>query len=958
MKNYKLILLSIFLLGIFSYEMLAEIALEGKVTDKKTGVALVGAAVSIHDQSGNFVSGAYTASDGSFKLIAKDGGKFTLKASYLGYKKYNGNIDVSNNETKSTTIEMIQDVVGLEEVVVTGLASKNSKAIADVAVTKIDASDLTEKQNYTDFSQMITGKVPGVQMSSSSGNVGGGMRFQVRGGGGLNGNGQPVIYVDGVRINNSELGIDIGGQGYATLADLNPNDIESVQILKGPVGAALYGTQGSNGVVLITTKNGRRQKDFYSVNVKYTGGWNEQQEAYDPKSFLNADAANAIFSDGAIQEQGISVQGQSGMMNYFFGYSGRNEDGVLPGNSIDRQSLRGNFAVTPSSEFKLDVATNFVSTKGTRPINDNNITGWLGNVLLLDPVYSFTDSAAVSAIQDDTDNSRFIGSVAATYQPSWMPNLYSRLSLGMDYSNFVNENLYSPDFVYSGVASNGAKHIYNQRRNNFNMDFSVGYNWNIGEDIGMETVVGSQLFTFTTNTTEIIMQDFPSSNLTNLLSGLTYQTADDYLRNYREAGIFIRQDFNYKNYLFVTAAVRQDYSSVLGEDANRIMYPRLSGALRLDELMNTGDLNMVKFRAGWGQSGQLPGLTAAQALRWGPLNAGAGVGAQITSIGNPNITPERINEIEIGFELEYQNAYGVDFTYYMQNANESIINLPNPPSSGLTATSVPTNIGEIKSWGFESMFYATPIMTEDYQLDLRFILNMQENEIVSLGGTQPQIVWDIVGWYEGLPRSAFYGRKVNGALFDEDGNYAGVDATADNVLLGTPLPRFTGSFNVSFRFLKDFTLTTLLDFAQDVYTLNYTRRYQALFGTDVEVNELNEQLATQTPGTAEYIATANKLAKLSPSYVSNYAEEASWMKLREISLRYDATRMFNKIMNRKMVNDLSLVFSVRNVAIWSPYNGIDPEVNTQGSRTNIGRNVDFLTLATPRTFNFTINLGL
>jgi len=388
------------------------------------------------------------------------------------------------------------------------------------------------------------------------------------------------------------------------------------------------------------------------------------------------------------------------------------------------------------------------------------------------------------------------------------------------------------------------------------------------------------------------------------------------------------------------------------------MYPRLSGALRLDELMNTGDLNMVKFRAGWGQSGQLPGLTAAQALRWGPLNSGAGVGAQITSIGNPNIIPERINEIEIGFELEYQNAYGVDFTYYMQNANESIINLPNPPSSGLTATSVPTNIGEIKSWGFESMFYATPIMTEDYQLDLRFILNMQENEIVSLGGTQPQIVWDIVGWYEGLPRSAFYGRKVNGALFDEDENYAGVDATADNVLLGTPLPRFTGSFNVSFRFLKDFTLTTLLDFAQDVYTLNYTRRYQALFGTDVEVNELNEQLATQTPGTDEYIATANKLAKLSPSYVSNYAEEASWMKLREISLRYDATRMFNKIMNRKMVNDLSLVFSVRNVAIWSPYNGIDPEVNTQGSRTNIGRNVDFLTLATPRTFNFTINLGL
>ncbi len=958
MKNYKLILFIVFFSVMYSYNALANVTLEGSVKDKKTGMALIGASISVHDQAGNFLSGAYASNDGSFKIVMKTTGNLTIRTSYLGYKKYTSTMNYSDGDTKTLNIELIQDVVGLEEIVVTGLASKNSKDVSEVAVTKIDAAELTEKQNYSDFSQMVTGKIPGVQMSNASGNAGGGVRFQVRGGGGLNGDGQPVIYVDGVRFTNNEMGIDIGGQGYSTLADINPNDIESVEILKGPVGAALYGTQGSNGVVLITTKNGRRQNDFYQVNVKYTGGWNEQQTPYSSDQFVNADVANSIFVDGAIQETGIGVQGQSGIFNYYFGYTGRQEDGILFQNNLDRESLRGNFSVTPSSEFKLDISTNFVGTESSRPMSDNNITGFMGNVLLFDPPFAFTDSAAAAAVSDRTDNSRFIGSAAVTYQPNWMPNLHSRLSMGMDYMDFNNTQIYSPDYVYSGVAASGAKQVYNQNRKNFNMDFNIGYDWKINDDIGMETVIGSQVFTYKSNTNFISVIDYPSADLTNLLSGLTYQSADDYIREYREAGIFLRQDFNYKDIVYATAAIRQDYSSVLGADANKIIYPRLSTAFRLDNVMDTKDFNLVKIRAGWGQSGQLPGLLAGQSLRWGPLNAGPGVGAQITSIGNADIKPESINEIEFGFEVEYNNAYGVDFTYYQQFATNSIINRPNAPSTGLTATSIPTNIGEIESSGFESMFYASPIMTEDYQLDLRLILNYQTNKIVSLGGSQDLITWDIVGWYENQPRSAFMGQKVLGALFDENGVYAGEDVTADNVYIGSPLPKMTGSFNLSFRFLKDFTFYSLFDFAQDVYTLNYTRRYQVLFGTDVESNELSEQLAAQTPGSAEYIATANKLAKLSANYVTNFAEEASWLKLREVSLRYNATKMFNKLMDRKVVSDLNLVFSVRNVAIWSPYNGIDPEVNTTGSRTNVGRNVDFLTLAAPRTFNFSINLGL
>ena len=971
MKVNRFLLIAIVFVFALSADLFAKSTISGKITDSKTGENLVGAAVILNKVGSSGQMGAITKKDGSYQITVLQEGDYQLTVKYIGYKNYNKSIKIANNEDQTMDLQLLQDVIGLDEVVVTGVASRNAKAISDVSVARIDAAELTEQQNYTDLNQMVTGKIPGVQAQVSSGNVGGGTKFVVRGGGGLNGAGQPVIFIDGIRITNSEIGgngttsgIDIAGQGFSTLADLNPDDIESIEILKGPAGAALYGTSGSNGVVLITTKKGSRSQDSYQVNLKYMTGWNEVHTEYSEDNAYDPATANNIFSDGGIGEMGVNIQGRSGSMNYYFGYTGRDEVGILRQNDLNRNSFRGNFSVTPNDEFRIDVTSNYVMTEGSRPINDNNITGWLGNVLLLNPSYLFTDSAAISAISNQVDNSRFFGSLSLNYAPKWAPGLNAHIDLGMDAMEFDNQQVYSPDFVYNGVSTSGQKEAYRRNQTNFNMNFDIGYQWSAGDGLNFNTVVGSQLFAFQQQHNYVVVEDFPSSDLVNLLSGLTYVTSDDWRREFREAGIFIRQDFNWNEQIYVTGAFRRDYASVLGTNSKSIYYPRLTAALRLDKMMDLGDINFLKVRGGFGQSGQLPGFLSADPLRWGPINAGPGVGAAITSIGNADIEPERISEIELGFEMEYDNSYGVDFTYYMQTANNSIVNKPNPPSSGLTVSSTPVNVGEIKSSGFESMFYASPIKTSEFELDLRFILNYQTNEIVSLGGGEPITTYDIIRWEEGYERSSYIGTKVIGASFDADGNYVGpelatdADGNVSNEYIGSPLPDFTGSFNVGMRIMKNFYLNTLFDFAQDVHVLNYTRRFQVQFGTDVEYNELNESFAGMTPGSEEYNATAEKIAKLNPSIISNFVEEASWVKLREISLRVDLNPYVDMFWGDNMFRSLNLIASVRNVATFTGYRGPDPEVNQTGTRTQVSRGIDFLTLQTPRTFNFTLNVGL
>jgi len=929
-------------------------SITGTITDAETGEALPGANVLVVELS----RGAATDIDGNYSITGIPSGSYTVRISYIGFQSQERSVNVGSGETV-VNAELQPDLSGLEEVVVTGIASETSKAAAEVSVSRVSAEDYTASNTYQSVSQLLGGKVAGVKINASSGNAGSGIRFDMRSGGGLNGQGQPVIYIDGVRVDNTEIvGFGVGGQGTSTLAGLNPEDIASIDILKGPAGAALYGTSGSNGVVLITTKKGAVGASAESnVNIRYktTVGVNQQSYEYTEEDALSYEDANAIFRDGNIMQHTLSASGGNNYIRYFTSFDMRDEEGIMRNNSLDRDAFRANFDVFPNEDLTISVSSSYTLTSNARPQNDNNIFGYLGNTLLFPTSYAFTDSTAIEALENTVDNERFVGSIQFTYSP--IDDLEIRGSIGYDGSTIRNDETRPADESYSGV-TNGERSIWNRNNKQYTYDINARYNYDITEDISSTTIVGGQLFNRRRTTNFFQKQNFQTALITNIGAGSDFQQGDESFLHTRELGIFAQEELNYDDTYFLTLGIRRDFAAAVGAEAPNIWYPKASIAVRLDRLgIAPEGFNFVKFRAAYGETGVLPGLTDGEQLLWEAEASGYGAGGVIDFIGNPEVQPERVKEFEFGLDLEFKSDYSLELTYYNQRANDSIIDFNNAPSTGRTASAVPFNVGEVKGWGVEAYLRATPIRNQDFQLDIGLIGNYADNEVTDLGGAQPIFdAFDLNVIKEGLPRSAFYVPKVNGALFDGSGAYAGVDVDEERSYAGRVVPEYSGSVDLTVRY-KDFSLYALGEWTKNVQVFNSTLSFGAIFGNYKKRNDLSDQLDNLTPGTPEYREVAHAYARTNFNHDWNYIEDADYFKLSEVSLSYNFTNLLRNQLSATFVRSLRLSVSGRNLWISTLYSGADPTVNFRGALDN-SRNQDFLTLQSPRVYNFTLSLGL
>ena len=968
--------------------------LSGTITDAESGDPLPGANVFIVET----VSGAASDIDGNYTITGVPTGSYTVRVTFIGYKSSEQAYTISSGNN-TLDVALAPDYTGLEEVVVTGIASSTSKARAEVAVSRVDATKLQEQNSYQDLSQLLSGKVAGVSVQPSSGNVAGGIRFVMRSSTGLNGNGQPVIYVDGVRIDNAEFeGNGVGGQGVSMLANLNPEDIASVDVLKGPAGAALYGTSGSNGVVLITTKRGKLAGGGvvpFNVNYKGTFGANQQYEEYDFETSGTPETANAFFRDGQIAEHALSVSGGSDVVRYFTSYNKRLEEGHLRNNRQDRQSFRANFEAFPVPKVTVRANAGYTLNEINRPQNDNNIYGYLGNSLLAQTPFIFTDSTSIEGFSDLSRVTRFLGSAEVEYQP--IENLRLRASVGFDGTDLRNDVTNPANLEYAFI-TNGQRNIFNRRNEQYTYDFNARYAYSIIPSISATTILGSQAFNRIRRTSEFTKENFSTELITNIGAGADFIGGDEGFLHTREAGIYGQQEFNFDNKLFLTLGLRRDFSSTVGEQAPSIWYPKASLAVRFDQLANLpNQINFLKVRAAYGETGQLPGLLDGSFLRWQAEPSGYGTGAVLNFIGNNEIEPERIREIELGLEAELFNNVGLDVTYYRQWATNSIIDFENVPSSGLTASDVPFNVGESQGWGIETSLTAAPIRTRNFGVDFGFIWNYQENEVKDLGGAQPIFSgFDNLVVKEGLPRDAFYTWATR-ATFEDDGTYAGAELTTtdedgdgepDRAFFGIPYPDHTGSFTTNIRFLKNFNVSALFDWSLGLSVYNSTAVFQRRFGSYLPRNIALVQIGENQPcdlgfcddndnikpefqdldlqefavGSAEYNAAAEVVATTefrSGGFETdgNWTEEADFIKLREVSVRYDFTDLLRKAQFTQYVRSLSLTLSARNLWFSSKYSGMDPEVNFDGARSAT-RSSDFLTLPQPRVLYFTFTVGL
>ena len=956
-------------------------SIKGVITDKETGEALIGANVTIKGTK----LGAATDLDGAYLISNVPAGNHTLVVSYVGYRTETAPLNVTANQQAAKDFSLHVDAFLIEEVVVTGIASRTSKEVAEVAVSRVSAADYTAANNYQSVSQLVTGKIAGVNLAPTSGNVGSGFRFNVRSGGGLNGDEQPIIYVDGVRVDNTEFGADenvtggfsVGGQGVSTLSNFNPDDIEKLEVLKGPAGAASYGTSGSNGVILITTKRGKLapgEKRAIAFDYSATSGWNKQSFEYDKANFLSAADANRIFRTGSITQHNLSASGGSPTIRYFTSFDRRDEEGHMRNNDLNRTNLRANIDVFPNERLSLRVNAGYSLNKILRPNNDNNILGYLGNVLLFPTSYAFTDSTAVENFRDEINSNRFIGSVNAEYTP--FKNLVGSVTVGVDDGNIRQDVSYPLNFDYSGVSQfdQGTRQVWNRRSAQFTYSLNARYTYNLFSNLTVNSMVGTQLFNRRRTETFIDKYNFSTELITNIGAGSELSATDETFLHRREAGIFTEHAFALADQYYLTLGMRRDYASVVGRKAPTINYPKASLALRLDKYgFFPSMFNLMKLRVAYGETGILPGLLDGIPLLYTAEPSGHGPGAVLATIGNDAIRPERVKELELGFEAELWNKYAVEFTYYRQRIKDSIIDFGNSPSTGKTATAVPFNIGEARGSGVEVLLQASPLRRRNYELGLSLIGNYQTNEVTDLGGAQPIFDGiDINVIKEGLAKHEFFAQKVLGASFNDAGVYTGPLLSDERIPLGNPVPEFTGSFSLNFRFLKNFNLYALADWAGGFSLFNQTNLFAYRFGNSPEFNRLATQLGLAgttnigtvaffvepvagveglTPGTAEYVAAAERFAKLDWNWDSNFIEEADFLKLREVSLTYNFKDLLPGLFGNSYVQNIVLGFSARNLFTTTKYSGADVEVNYDGARS-LSRGIDFLTLQNPRAYNF------
>lgn len=955
--------------------------IHGTVVEEEGGTPLPGANIIIKGST----MGAASGNDGAFTITKVSPGIYTVEASFIGYRKQAVAITVVANEVVNIDFSLKTDIFKTEEVIVTGIASRTSRAVAEVAVSSVNARDLTEANTYQSTQQLLNGKLAGVHVKTASGNVGGGFRFNIRSGGGLNGNEQPVIYVDGIRIENEEVeGFYVGGQGIGLLADLNPEDIENIEVLKGPAAAATYGTNGANGVILITTKRGRQralESGGISINYKVVRGWNTQADDYDTDDYISAPDANDAINTGSIIQNSLNVSGGPPTLRYFASFDSRIEDGLFVNNSMDRKNIRANLDIVANEKLTLQVNAGYTYNQINLPQNGNSPNSTLSNTLIRPVSYLRTARSAVESIKTEALSNRFIGSVQANWAP--FPGFSGRFSVGIDDSDFGQDQFFpESERFFQSTQNAGLKGIFTRRSTTYTYTLDGRYTFSPFHDLSVSTVVGTQLFDRRLRLAVNERFGFPSDLIRNINSGSDQGSQlEERFEQTRSAGIFAESNLAYRDQYFVSLGLRRDYASVIGQSAPNIFYPKASFAIRLDKYDGFPSFfNLLKLRVAYGESGILPSLLDGISFLLRAEAGGAGVGAVPGSIGNPDIKPERVKEIELGFDTEFLERFAMEVTWYRQKATDSIIEFRNAPSTGLTASAFPFNVGEKLGWGFETLFQASLLRSRNFGLDLTLINNFTDNEVKDLGGAQP--IFDdnnLNVIKEGLAAHEFYAPRVLGPTFDAEGKYVGVKLSDGPVALGNPIPNYTGSFSINLRFLKNFNLYILTDWATGLSLHNQPFVFRNRFGNNERVQELANQLdivgsgrpggrfiprrdeiQRLTPGTPEYQAAAEEYARLDFRFPlsSNFIEDADFIKFREFSLSYTFKDLLPNLFGAgNYLKDFTIVFSGTNLITWTKYPGPEPEVNRTGGR-NLTRGQDWFTLQNPRAYNLTFRFSL
>ncbi|RDI14611.1 TonB-linked SusC/RagA family outer membrane protein [Flavobacterium sp. AG291] len=1032
----------------------AQNIVSGVVKDP-TGMTIPGANVSV---KGGTTSVA-TNLDGEYSIdVPADG---TLVYSFIGYAAQ----EVAVKGKKQINVTLKEDAKVLEEVVVIGYGTQKKDDI-NSAVSSVRAKDI-ENLKQTTVDQMLQGKAAGVSVTNNSGQPGSAASIRVRGTTSISGTNEPLYIIDGVPVSGDATGKSMSGRpisgndfsssggagnnAVSPLSMINPNDIQSIDILKDASATAIYGSRGANGVIIITTKSGKKgdgkltyegytsiqsvYKKLDVLNLREYAQW--QKDLYlaygnDISQFRpefmhpellgeGTDWQDEVFQTAQSASHQLSFSGAKDGTSYYLSGGFLNQEGTLLGSGYKRYNFRVNVDSQVKSWLKVGTNVNMGITNEKLTVNQS-YSGIISNTLLQAPDIPVRNpDGSFAGPQSNDQNSTYFNPVAEALvrdnklvRKNFLGNLYAeanlakglkyRLELGAN-TEFSNQKDFLPTY-YWGVQTNITADLYQRDQNWYstNLKNLLTYDNTFGKHHvtvmgGLESNdthwEGTSIYAtgFLVNDPHTINLADPEQTVTTGYQG----SASLY-------SIFGRILYDFDNRYSVSASYRADQSSKFDPiaEAQWAYFPAVAVGWKLSNesfMENTRKyVDNIKFRAGYGETGnqQIPGGTYSANLN--PQNSGIGTGFLLSNMPNPNTTWESMKQTNLGIDFTlFGSRLSASFDWYKKVSDGFLFQMPlsdilTGGGSQYGGISAPySNLGEMQNHGYDITLGYNTKGSGDFQYNSTLVFSHYKNKLtdivnslpltqeINLNGYQPYVVTNT---QVGAPIGMFYGYvaeglfqtteqltnspnqfgAVNGStdagaaqLGDvkyKDVNGDGVVDTKDRTAIGNPHPKFTFGFTNNFKY-KNWDMSVFLQGSYGNDILNLTKR-TGMANAQLYQNGLQGTQNYWTPDNTNtdvprpIASTSNPNLNISTRYI----EDGSYMRIQNLTLGYSLP---SDMLNQSKISRVRLYGSVQNLVTFTKYDGYDPEVGSFNQNVLL-TGIDNGRYPSPRTISVGINV--
>jgi len=807
--------------------------------------------------------GPLSDAQGRFHISGVSGQEVTLRATKLGYKPLTRQVRVG---AANIRFALERAALGLESVIVTASGEQRLREVGS-AIERVRVDSAAETAPATNLAELLSSRASGVYIKTGSGSSVGGARIRIRGSSSPSLANEPIVYVDGVRVNTNPASLSYANnqQVPSRFDDINPDEIASIDVLKGPSASTMYGTEAANGVILITTKSGAGASRKAEWKVWAERGLITEPNKY-PANYGGVDAAgkaclltsvaagtctqaglnvfNLImdpsttpFKTGHRGSLAASLAGKSGDLNYYFSGERQQEDGVYQQDGVKKTSIRSNFAVHPSQMLEVDLNAGYVSSDlhlfadgGTGlGIVTNGLAGRACSTCW----FSFSPQT-LAQIDAQQHVDRFIGGVTGHLRPkTWVQ---MRATIGLDALTIEDQRLF-PVGVFTAPRATGQRDVGRNNSLRSTADFLARFDVPLTQTIVSTSSIGGQYLgdrslLITSTGTGLV----PG---TNSLSAAGLVTTREQTTEVRSVGAYFEQQFAYRDQLFVTGGLRSDNNSSFGHQFKAIVYPKIGASWVVSDapfFPQATPISSLRARVSWGQSGSQPGpLNAVTYYGSFPVTTPdglnqVGVSFEGGNLGNPNLKPERSSELEAGFDIGImKERFNLTLTHYNKQTKDALVLRQVAPSVGVSPGRW-ENLSEVLNTGWESTLFGDLYESDAVKLQLTVSTTYNKNKLQRLGeGVAPIPLGTNQRHVQGYPLGGYWMRTLTSY---KDANNDGiispseVTVTDTAVYLGEVTPPFMGSIRPSLQLFNHVRVNAVIALSRGNKLYNFTEGFR------------------------------------------------------------------------------------------------------------------------------------